>query len=59
MAGQKHIVEQIISKLRQTEVELSQGRTMQRSIDISSNPVSSQYRWLLLATPRHEVGGRT
>jgi len=28
MAGQKHIVEQIISKLRQTEVELSQGRTM-------------------------------
>ena len=51
MAGQKHIVEQIISKLRQTEVELSQGRTMGevcRSLGVTEQ---TYYRW------RKEYGG--
>ena len=45
MARQKHTVEQIISKLRQAEVELSQGRTMGevcRSLGVTEQ---TYYRW--------------
>ena len=51
MARQKHSVEQIISKLRQAEVELSQGRTMGevcRSLGVTEQ---TYYRW------RKEYGG--
>jgi len=47
----KHTVEQIISKLRQTEVELSQGRTLGevcRSLGVTEQ---TYYRW------RKEYGG--
>lgn len=51
MAKQRHTVEQIISKLRQTEVELSQGRSMGevcRSLGVTEQ---TYYRW------RKEYGG--
>ena len=51
MARQKHTVEQIISKLRQAEVELGQGRTMGevcRSLGVTEQ---TYYRW------RKEYGG--
>src|SRR5580658_3781407 len=51
MARQKHTVEQIISKLRQAEVELSQGRTrgeVCRSLGVTEQ---TYYRW------RKEYGG--
>jgi len=51
MARQKHTVEQIISMLRQAEVELSQGRTMGevcRSLGVTEQ---TYYRW------RKEYGG--
>jgi putative transposase len=51
MARQKHTVEQIISKLRQAEVELSRGRTMAevcRSLGVTQQ---TYYRW------RKEYGG--
>ena len=51
MATQKHTVEQIISKLRQAEVEVGQGRTMGevcRSLGVAEQ---TYYRW------RKEYGG--
>ena len=51
MARQKHTVEQILSTLRQAEVELSQGRTMGevcRSLGVTEQ---TYYRW------RKEYGG--
>jgi len=45
MARQKHTVEQIISKLRQAEVELSRGCTMAevcRSLGVTEQ---TYYRW--------------
>jgi transposase-like protein len=51
MARQKHTVEQIISKLRQAEVELSQGRSLGevcRSLGVTEQ---TYYRW------RKEYGG--
>src|ERR1017187_9384298 len=51
MAKQRHTVEQIISKLRQAEVELTQGRSMGevcRSLGVTEQ---TYYRW------RKEYGG--
>ena len=51
MTKQRHTVEQIISKLRQAEVELSQGRSMGevcRSLGVTEQ---TYYRW------RKEYGG--
>jgi putative transposase len=51
MAKQRHTVEQIISKLRQAEVELGQGRSMGevcRSLGVTEQ---TYYRW------RKEYGG--
>ncbi|MEW6609910.1 MAG: IS3 family transposase [bacterium] len=51
MSFKRHTVEQIISKLRQAEVELSQGKTIEevcRSLEISNQ---SYYKW------KKEYGG--
>jgi putative transposase len=45
MAMQRHTVEQIVSKLRQTEMELSQGRTVEERCRSLSATESIYYRW--------------
>jgi putative transposase len=51
MATQKHTIEQIIRKLRQAEVELSQGRTMAEVCPSLGVTEQTYYRW------RKEYGG--
>ena len=45
MAKQRHTVEQIVSKLGQTEMELSQGRTVEEWCRSLSVTESIYYRW--------------
>ena len=51
MPGRKHTPEQIIRKLRQAEIELAEGATVEdvcRSLEVTKN---TYYRW------RREYGG--
>ena len=51
MVKRKHSIEQIIGKLRETEVELAQGRSVTEVCRSLGVPEQTYYRW------RKEYGG--
>ena len=51
MVKRKHSIEQIIGKLRETEVELAQGRSVDEVCRSLGVPEQTYYRW------RKEYGG--
>ena len=51
MVKRKHSIEQIIGKLRETEVELAQGRSVTEGCRSLGVPEQTYYRW------RKEYGG--
>ena len=51
MVKRKHSIEQIIGKLRETEVELAQGRSVAEVCRSLGVPEQTNYRW------RKEYGG--
>ena len=51
MVKRKHSIEQIIGKLRETEVELAQGRSVAEVFRSLGVPEQTYYRW------RKEYGG--